>query len=154
MSSGSFICLLQEPYTYHGRVCYMPTGIQTFQHPDARACIPAAANLNLWEVASLSTRNRMCCVLKLNAEAQFSEIILASLYLDIEFTPDCAIRLLGEIADYANGRQVILGVDTNAHSTLWGSPINNARGDGIEEFLFQHNLEILNIAAMPTFQTV
>ena len=45
----------------------------------------------------------------------------------------------------------IMGIDSNAHSTLWASPENNARGDAIELFVAESNLDILNQGNTPTF---
>ena len=153
VSQNPFINLLQEPYTFRGRVCYMPPRCNIYQGADPRACIVAAGNLHLWEVPSLTTRDRVCCILKLGDDQQLREILFVSLYLDITSPTEDAVGMFEEVMQFANGRQVIFGADTNAHSTLWGSPENNARGDGLEEFLFHSNLEILNIGSIPTFQT-
>ena len=43
------------------------------------------------------------------------------------------------------GSNIIIGLDTNAHSTTWGSPITNAEGEAIEVFMTQQNLKLLNV---------
>ena len=47
---------------------------------------------------------------------------------------------------------LILAVDSNAHSTLYG-PDQNPRGTEFEELLFRHGLHIENVGEVPTFQT-
>ena len=44
-----------------------------------------------------------------------------------------------------------MGIDSNAHSTLWASPENNVRGDAMELFVAENNLDILNQGVTPTF---
>ena len=46
---------------------------------------------------------------------------------------------------------VLVAGDTNAHSTLWGSPVNNPRGDHWDEFIIANDLNVLNWGTDPTF---
>ena len=46
---------------------------------------------------------------------------------------------------------LILGGDTNGHSGLWGSPLNNSRGDSWEEFVMINDLYVANNDNAPTF---
>jgi ribonuclease HI len=48
---------------------------------------------------------------------------------------------------------VCVGADSNAHSTAWGSPLTDARGDEFDETLNRYHLSLLNAGATPTFQT-
>ena len=47
---------------------------------------------------------------------------------------------------------LILAVNSNAHSTLYG-PDQNPRGMEFEELLFRHGLHVENVGEVPTFQT-
>ena len=60
---------------------------------------------------------------------------------------------LQELADFCvrKNKELVCGIDTNAHSHLWGSPKNNARGDMYELFLAGAHLNLLNIGNDPTF---
>ena len=78
----------------------------------------------------------------------------ATIYMDITDNLEKVIKHMTDLVTFAKGRQIIIGGDTNAHSTLWGSPSNNNRGDVLEEFLFRHNIAVLNNGSEPTFQTV
>lgn len=52
-----------------------------------------------------------------------------------------------------SGRSLVLGCDTNAHHTLWGSTNINTERENLIEFLSSTNLEILNRGNVPTFVT-
>ena len=57
--------------------------------------------------------------------------------------------------EYADNRncKVVLGFDSNAHSELYGRETDN-RGEILEAFIFQHNLEVENRGDIPTFCTL
>jgi len=46
---------------------------------------------------------------------------------------------------------LIVGCNSNAHHTAWGSTNCNGRGEALIEFLNSSNLEILNRGNKPTF---
>jgi hypothetical protein len=50
--------------------------------------------------------------------------------------------------------QFILCIDSNAHSTIWGSPHDNSRGHTFEEFMASYNIQLQNIGKNNTFQTI
>ena len=47
----------------------------------------------------------------------------------------------------------ILGIDSNAHSPLWGSNESNARGEKLEELIMEYQFSLLNRGNSPTFVT-
>ena len=49
-----------------------------------------------------------------------------------------------------NNYNLIIGMDSNAHSVLWGDE-TNSRGEWMEEFILDSNLTIENIGRKPTF---
>ena len=49
--------------------------------------------------------------------------------------------------------QLLVGCDSNAHYTAWGSTNCNGRGEVLMEFLHSTNLEILNKGNESTFGT-
>ena len=65
------------------------------------------------------------------------EIYVVSAYCDIT---------VGEVPVELNklmlerDRPVIIGMDSNAHSTLWNCDVTNARGEMIENFIMQNDL--------------
>ena len=50
--------------------------------------------------------------------------------------------------------RLIVGCDSNAHHTVWGSTNCNGRGESLYEFLNTTNLEILNQGNEPIFCNV
>ena len=44
------------------------------------------------------------------------------------------------------------GIDSNAHSPLWGSKDLNKRGERLEEFVFEYGLYVENLGNVPTWQ--
>ena len=59
-----------------------------------------------------------------------------------------------ELLHYADQHSsgIILAVDSNAQSTIFG-PDQNPRGTEFEELLFRHGLHVENVGEVPTFQT-
>jgi hypothetical protein len=49
--------------------------------------------------------------------------------------------------------QLLVGYDSNAHHTAWGSTNCNGRGEALIEFLNSTTLEIFNRGSEPTFCT-
>ena len=81
------------------------------------------------------------------------DFILASVYLDIINLPAVPDWLDGLMAySTAHPSAVLLAVDSNSHSTLYG-PDQNSRGMDFEELIFRHGLRVENIGQTPTFQT-
>ena len=52
-----------------------------------------------------------------------------------------------------NGLAVILGMDSNAHCTSFGTS-NNKRGEFLDLFIARHKLDIGNQGTTPTFQAI
>ena len=46
---------------------------------------------------------------------------------------------------------LVVGCESNAHHTAWGSTNCNDRGEALMEFLYSSNLEILNRGTDSTF---
>ena len=62
---------------------------------------------------------------------------------------------LTKIMDYADEKdcKIVLGLDSNAHSELYGLE-TNARGEILEEFIFNRGLDVENRGNIPTFCTL
>ena len=81
-----------------------------------------------------------------------SVLLAVSAYLDI--TQPAVPAWLEDIPTYATQHSMglIMAIDTNAHSYLYG-PDSNRRGEDFESYLFQHHLVIHNRGHTPTFET-
>jgi len=65
-------------------------------------------------------------------------------------------RELEKLVRYCENENLclIVGCDTNAHHTVWGSTNCNGRGESLCEFLNTMNLEVLSQENEPTFCNV
>ena len=121
-----YICLITEPYKNKCKVTARPEGCQVHvvksQIPP-RAAIFFKGNMNIIQIDSLSNED---CVVSLWNNGKDS-VILASIYLDINKPVES--EWMDKIVNYASskGLPVILGVDTNAHSVLFGHESNKKR---------------------------
>ena len=147
------IAFITEPHTVQGKVTGLPGGTVSIatrtQGTGAapRAAIIASRDLRLNEMTNLCTRDCAVASAKLHGRL----VLLASIYLDIN--KPVVQEWLTRIMDTASrlGRPIILAIDSNAHSSMYG-PDSNARGDQIEDFVLQHGLEIHNTGDAPTFE--
>ncbi len=46
---------------------------------------------------------------------------------------------------------LVMGVDSNAHSTWWGEDSTISHGKIVEKWLMEHNLFLMNTGSTPTF---
>ena len=149
------IVLMTEPYTYDGRITGMPKGTKVvYDRKSNRTCAPRAgivSSLDVHLTAMDSWCNRDCAVALTRVGG--IQTVLVSLYLDInlEVQPTWLDNLM-QMLD-RKGYPVILGVDSNAHSSLYG-PSNNARGNAFEDFILQYGLKVENNIGAPTFETM
>jgi hypothetical protein len=81
------------------------------------------------------------------------ELIVASAYLPYDSDEPPPTKEVRDIIEYCRSRkkQLIMGCDANAHTTLWGSTGSNTRGESLMEFLVSSYLNILNLGNEATF---
>jgi hypothetical protein len=138
--------------TSAGRLQGVPPGAQQFAAAKPRAAVVATADLPLWPLLDLTSQDA-AAVLWRTKDKQFPEIVIASAYANIT-KPAVPVELVN-IAAFCASQSLpfIVGVDTNAHSALWGCQINNAHGDAFELFMLNNSLSVLNTRGIPTFCT-
>ena len=61
-----------------------------------------------------------------------------------------------DVTQYADDHnyRLIMCLDSNAHSGLFGPSSNNRRGDAFEDFILSHGLLVHNQGTIPTFETI
>ena len=79
------------------------------------------------------------------------EVYVASVYCDI--TMDRLPAKLIELMDQHREKAFIIGMDSNAHSSLWNCEDTDGRGEMVEHFIGQYNLHVLNTGTTCTFQS-
>ena len=64
-------------------------------------------------------------------------------------------NLLRDLLDFTENEQIptIVGTDTNAHHTIWGSSNINPRGEDLLAYCASADLNFCNVANKPTFTT-
>lgn len=144
----TFIAHLQEPWVNKG-VRGLHKTLQTHASSDnPRAILAHSKDLILWDLPQLT--NRDCAACLWYPKYSSSGVLVASVYWDInEPNPQHLIDVL----DYSQSNQIplILGMDSNAHSTLWGNQLNNQRGTDLENIIMAYGLNIGNKGSTPTF---
>jgi hypothetical protein len=140
------ITLVQEPHVSgKGKIVGIPSNIKVM----AAGLKPRAAiltkDVDLWLCDSFSDRDVTTCLGKIGNK----ETYICSLYLDgTKMTfPEKFLNLLASRGD----RSILIGIDTNSHSTLWGCDNTDARGSWLEDLVFLHGLTVLNTGNTSTF---
>ena len=101
-------------------------------------------NGQVWPHRTMSDRDVTVVV----ANFRGTEVYVASVYCDI--TLDRLPAKLIELMEHRD-KAVIIGMDSNAHSTMWNCDETNSRGEIVEHFIVQHNLQVLNTGTTRTF---
>ncbi len=145
------IALVQEPNTTaNGKISLLQTTRCWYskgQRP--RAGVIISGEIDHWPNEPLSTRD--LAVVALDCKAQKKTIYVASCYLDI--LGSAPSEELDRLVEYCQRNKVplIVGIDSNAHSTTWGETSTNRRGGDLDEWLMRRNLHIMNKGRVPTF---
>lgn len=151
------IALIQEPWCVKGKVCGFasPSGsiFATLNVDRPRTCIyiPRRIQANMLPqfCAADITTVRISC----DMGAGQTDVIIASIYLPIDSKDPPPSKEMLELVDFceAGNKHLIIGCDTNAHHTAWGSRSNNKRGKSLVDYFITTNLEIINRGDEPTF---
>ena len=149
--NSSTIGLLTEPYHYKNKICKVGRNFDLFpdieltKPPRAALLIPKSFNATF--LPQLSNPDVSVVFFKRQ------NLLLVSGYCDAKLP--MIQEWMNNIMEYATNRncKVVLGLDSNAHSELYGKETDR-RGEVLEEFLFHHNLEVENRGDVPTFSTL
>ena len=145
------IVLVTEPPVAGGKTKSLKQpNAQIFSHEgkeSPRSAIRVAKGLHPWLVPEYTERD--ICVVAIQIKSKL--VYLCSLYLDITF--DIRHQLFCKLVDRCNQERIplVVGMDSNAHSPLWGSPDRNERGEELEEILLSKNLTVMNVGSRNTF---
>ena len=144
---GPVIVAAQEPYFGRsGKIVGLPSDVSThFLAGNPRAAL-FARGVHLWADHGRTTRDVACAVVATDV----GNLRFASVYLDITVS-----EIPREVVDLVDvyPSSVVLGMDTNAHSIVWGCDETNDRGEMLEDFFMPRRLAVLNVGRKPTFVT-
>jgi hypothetical protein len=141
---------LQEPNLWKNNPCGLTkSNLHFTRDSNCRTAIYASPELGLTFHPDLSSRDCTTCSFVVDG----NKIYISSVYLDCLLTVEEAAWMNTiQKADTAH-QHLIAGINTNAHSDVWGSPATDRRGLAVENVLFQAGLCVLNKGSKPTFET-
>nr|XP_021000265.2 uncharacterized protein LOC107445889 [Parasteatoda tepidariorum] len=151
------LALIQESWLVRGKIRGLKgtKGKLLYNlNSEARACILIDKDIKVLPLTDFIHRDLTAVKVRLNIEGRDREIVFCLVYLPYEekAPPDQTLhKLLQFCAE--NSLQVVLGLDCNAHHTVWGSTDTNKRGECLLKFILNYNLDILNKGNDPTFIT-
>jgi hypothetical protein len=146
----NLLILGQEPHLVKDRVSLKIKGFDVLSFgTKSRAFIAGHRKLNLKPLGIISDPDTAVALI----EGE-QNVLIASLYLDINQDINAQLSKLQEIRNLAREKSfaMILGLDSNAHSPLWGEATTNPRGEALEEWLMMNDdLIICNDGLEHTF---
>jgi ribonuclease HI len=159
LTVSDHVALLQEPHVFRNRVIGMQGAGVVFRptQENPRVCIVASKTCNGIMLSQLCTRDVVA--IKVPRKGKAKEAVFASVYLphpprggDPEgyMPPSDGLR---DLVSYCqdNNHPLIVGMDCNAHHTVWGSTDTNQRGSALLDYILQTDLDIMNVGDKPTF---
>ena len=144
-----FICLVQEPMMYKNKLSLQPQSCKRYNHASKpHTAIYTDVNTQAWYIESLSTGD----ITVIQTKIQNRSTMIISCYLDINIKEVIPAEL-NKALYYAqkNGLAIIIGMDSNAHSSSFGNTTNK-RGEQLDLFIAHHKLDIENQGLTLTFQ--
>ena len=158
---NNFLVTVQEQANNKkGKVTHFPPSsrLKVFtKKGESRAAVICTANLSLWFQEDLSDKD-ICVVLwntkdpRRSANMNKGILIISAYWPDNSDSEDIS-KKLQEAIDYAkaNNLGIVIGMDSNAHSLLYGAKKQNKRGDNLDKFTIDNNLQPINIGNTPTW---
>ena len=124
------VIFVTEPYTVSksNSLLDVPNDVfNVFAERGGRTAL-VTAGINTWKVPQFCSKDVIVCQTKINNKLTY----LVSLYLDCKVLGfpkefEDLIRNLGN-------NDIIIGTDSNSHSTVWNSPSTDKRGELLEFF--------------------
>ena len=152
-SSSNKITLITEPHTINNKLYAFPRGTTSIFSTDCSIKLPPRAAIVATKDTGLTSLGKWChrdCAVGI-AKIRGRETVIASVYMDIN--KDIQPQWLHDLIQmtHTKGYALLIGMDSNAHSALFG-PDNNTRGDQLEDMILQHGLTVENIGDIPTFE--
>ena len=144
------VCLITEPYTAYEKVAMVPSN-HTALPTTALATRPRAAIYIPKHIPHvfLETLSHADAAVALISTKR-GKLLVASIYMD---SNKAVVQpWMSKLAEFAQskGYPTLFGLDSNAHSQLYG-PTTNARGKQFEEFILQFNFKVENRGELPTY---
>jgi hypothetical protein len=148
----SCVLFIQEPMTVKNQLGGIPRSLKQHyaSHEHIRAALCHTSDLTILDMPTFTDRDVVTCLWA--QPKKNSAVVIISAYWDCT-NPNIPDKLVNAI-QYANDKHypILCCIDSNAHSTVWGSPSDNTRGRTFEEFMIEQDLDVNNIGNQPTFR--
>jgi len=144
------VSLVQEPPLRKGSVHSIPPPLEILRDENPRAVIIYNPSLDIWPMPQYSNRDCQFAVWQINN----TKVILGSVYWDIRSNEMLKHidNVLLDLSVNSPNFKILIGIDSNAHHSNWGSPADNPRGLKLNNLITnKYNLQILNEGTEPTF---
>ena len=141
------VIFITEPYTIgsSNTLLDVPNDVYNIYSERGGRTALVTKGIVSWKVPQFCSKDIIVCQTKINNKLTF----LVSLYLDCK-VPSLPKELIDLMRNVGNN-DVLIGTDSNAHSTVWNCPSTDNRGDMVNKFLIDNNLSCCNIGNNPTF---
>lgn len=151
------ILLLQEPYVQRPDERHTFFGLGTsvrvaaVRHEDPWSAVAVCnPELKIIFISQLSTAHCVCA----EVLAPGFSFYVVSHYFQYSDDIEWHLNHLATVLNALRGQKVLVSLDSNARSSLWGAQETNDRGRKLERFILAHGVELLNDANQPpTFWT-
>ena len=146
-----FLCMITEPSVIKNKLSGIPkhySCIPMQRGNSPRAAILASNTIAIQEIRSICHRDIAVGLIKCKGK----QTAVISAYMDIKEAP--ITQQLQVAIDYckSKGYSILLTVDSNSHSKLWGNE-TNTRGKKWEEFIEKEHMIVHNLGRIPTFES-
>lgn len=146
------LSLIQEPTVRKANIVGLPiTSTSASGRSDSiNPCIRTAIfnSSNRVQIQFLSyLSNQDCTVVKLSNLSKDIFIVSAYLPPNSRSAPsqwESAFLHLQSVMDQLRHRSLIIGMDANAKSALWGNPFTDVKGNKVQEWIIQNNMIVAN----------
>jgi hypothetical protein len=117
-----------------------------------RACI-LTRNETALMLPGFSCKDLVAVLIKYKQRGAERRLVVCSAYLPCDSENPSPSKELEELVRYCENENLylVVGCDSNAHHSAWGSTDCNSGGEALMEFLNSSNLEILNRGSEPIF---
>ena len=117
--------------------------------PWPRAGLRIHKSLHPWLIPSFTDRDICTVAIKISNNITY----VCSAYLDINLDP--RNQLLIDVIHHCSRKSIplVIGMDSNSHSGLWGCSETNQRGAALEELFSYSDLTVMNMGEEPTFRS-
>lgn len=149
------IGLLTEPYYSQGKIRNLSGGKLIYNSTTGerpRACIYLHKDIQCFVLNEFCSNDVVAVgINNFTINGKTKDLIVCSTYMDstVQEIPTQLTNLLNHCK--SKNMNLIIGTDSNAHHTLWGSRQSNNRGDLVLDFIVKNDLNIKNRGNKPTF---